>query len=113
MGVCGPGGEFKIYNTVAMSAEPGRKTAYSADIGWRVVWRRIGMEQNYKEIGSLLQIAPSTAHRIFTRFKVTGNVSPRIQPSRPNLRKLDDNHELLLIGIILDNPCVYLGRFAA
>ena len=45
-----------------MSAEPGRRTAYSPDIGWRVVWRCIGMEQGYKEIGAMLQIAPSTAH---------------------------------------------------
>ena len=90
------------------SAEPGRKTAYSADIGWRVVWRRIGMEQNYSEIGSKLQIASSTAHRIFTRFKVTGDVVPGTQPPRSLQRKLDDHHELLIIGILLDNPCVYL-----
>ena len=41
-------------------------------------------------------------------FKLTGEVTPKPQPQRPNKRKLDDHHELLIIGIILDNPCVYL-----
>lgn len=66
------------------------------------------MEQNFTEIAERLQIASSTAHRIFTRFKVTGDVCPRAQPLRSQQRKLDDCHELLIIGIILDNPCVYL-----
>ena len=91
-----------------MSAEPGRKTAYSADIGWRVVWGRIGMSQSYLEIANRLQIASSTAHRIFTRFRQTGDVAPRRQPLRLQYRKLDECHELLIIAIILANPCVYL-----
>ena len=91
-----------------MSIEPGRKRAYSADIGWRVVWRRIGMGQNFLDIASRLQIAPSTAHRIFTRFKVTGKVAPRKRVSSSSLTKLDDYHVLLIMGIILNNPCVYL-----
>ena len=97
----------------SMSAEPGRKTGYSADIAWRVVWRRIGLEQNFTEIASKLQIASSTAHRIFTRFKLTGEVTPKPQPQRLNKRKLDDHHELLIIGIILDNPCAYLREICA
>ena len=92
---------------MSFSAEPGRKTAYSADIGWRVVWQYIGMNYSFEDIGKRLQIAPSTAHRIFTRFKTTGDVS-RTQPSRPQHRKLDDHHELLIMGIILDNPCSYI-----
>lgn len=91
-----------------MSAEPGRKTAYTPDIGWRVVWRRIGMEQNFSEIAEALQIASSTAHRIYTRFRVTGDVAPRKQPLRRQHRKLDDCHELLVMGIVLNNPCIYL-----
>lgn len=96
-----------------MSAEPGRKTAYSADIGWRIVWRRIGLEQSFKEIGEKLQISQSTAHRIFVRFKATSNVTSLGQPSRPQHRKLDDCHELMIIGIILDNPCVYLREICS
>ena len=93
---------------VKMSAEPGRKTAYTPDIGWRVVWRRIGMEQSFSQIAEALQIASSTAHRIYTRFRVTGDVAPRKQPLRRQHRKLDDCHELLIMGIVLNNPCIYL-----
>ena len=35
------------------------------------------------------------------------------QPSRPQHRKLDDSHELLIIGIILANPCVYLREMCS
>lgn len=39
-----------------VSAEPGRTTAYSSDIGWRVVWQRLGMEVTFEQIGKQLQI---------------------------------------------------------
>ena len=73
-------GTFKT-NKMSCSAEPGRKTAYSGDIGWRVVWQYIGMNYSFEDIGIRLQIAPSTAHRIFTRFKITGDVAPKTQLS--------------------------------
>ena len=88
----------------ACSAEPGRTTAYSTDIGWRVVWQRLGMEYTYEQIGRWLQIAPSTAHRIFSRFKSTGDIAPREQPSRECLWKLDHHHELLIMAIACENP---------
>ena len=58
----GVSGKFEP-SKMSLSAEPGRKS----DIARRVVWRRIGLEQNFTEIASKLQIASSTAHRIFTR----------------------------------------------
>ena len=82
---------------IKMSAESGRKTAYSADIGWRVVWQHIGMRLTYKQIGTRLHIASSTAHRIFARFKTSGDVVPKMQPLRPQNRELDDHHELLIM----------------
>ena len=63
------------------SAEPFRTRAYSPDIGWRVVWQRLAMETSFEGIASRLQIAPSTAHRIFGRFKETGDVMPLKQPN--------------------------------
>ena len=98
---------------MALSAEPARTTAYSADIGWRVVWQHMGMNMTYKQIGSRLQIAPSTAHRIFNRFKATGDVVARRQPSRPEARHLDGHHEVLILGIICDNPTVYLREICS
>ena len=57
------------------SAEPARTTAYSPDIGWRVVWQRLGMDLTFKQIAQRLQIAVGTAHRIFKRFMDMGDVS--------------------------------------
>ena len=93
-----------------MSAEPGRKLPYSPDIGWRVVWQRLGMEMQFRDIASRLQIATSTAHRIFKHFEESGDVAPQKQPSRPHTRKVDDHHELLTTAIVIENPCMYLGE---
>ena len=60
-----------------MSAEPGRKTPYTRDVGWRVVWQRLGMERKFRDIARHLQIAVSTAHCIFKRFEMTGEVDPK------------------------------------
>ncbi len=90
------------------SAEPGRKAGYSPDIGWRVVWQRLSTEAPFKSIASRLQIAPSTAHRIFSRFRDTGDVKPQKQPKRESLRSLDEHHELLILGAVFSNPSLYL-----
>ena len=50
------------------SAEPARTTAYSTDIGWRVVWLRKEVGLDYKEIAVRLQIGIGTAHRIYHRY---------------------------------------------
>lgn len=89
-----------------MSAEPSRTIAYSDDIRWRVVWRRIGLEMTFKDIAFHLQIAPSTAHRIFTLFQLTGSVEPMM--SHQHYRKIDDHHELLILALVAENPCLYL-----
>ena len=39
---------------VIMSAEPGRKRAYSDDIKWRVVYQRIGMQKSFSRIAASL-----------------------------------------------------------
>ena len=90
-----------------MSAEPGRKTGYSADIGWRVVWRRLGMEMSFRDISKHLQIAVSTAYR--KRFEQTGSVVP-IGIKERSYCKLDEHHQLLIIALIMHNPCMYLSE---
>ena len=95
------------------SAEPSRTVAYTPDIGWRVVWQRTGMGMTFEQIATRLQIAASTAHRIYTRFEATGDVAPSKQPQRPFCRKLDNLHELLIIGLIHENPGMYLREICA
>ena len=68
------------------------------------------MDRQFREIAQHLQIAVNTAHRIFKRFEITGEVDPKQQPSRPFNRLLDDQHELLIIGLVAENPCLYLNE---
>lgn len=94
-----------------MSAEPGRKKAYSIDLRWRVVWQRLSMDLTYKEIAKNLSIAPSTAHSIFKLFEITGFVDPKTNTGyRREQHKLSDHQELIVIGMVLDCPSVYLNE---
>ena len=70
---------------VALSAEPGRKKAYSGDICWRVVYQRIGMHLTFEAIARNLNIATSTTHRIYSLFDRTGSVNPQT-----NLRSIGE-----------------------
>lgn len=96
---------------MALSAEPGRTSPYSGDIGWRIVWQKIGMGFSFRRIATNLQISVGTAHRIFNRFVVTGDVSPKKRPARPDLRRLDDTHELYILALIAEYPgIIYLSE---
>ena len=95
------------------SVEPARTKAYSADIGLRVVWQRSGMGKSFREIASSLHIGVGTAHRIYTRFVRTGDVIPLERSSRPECRKLDDLHELFIMGLICENPSLYIGEICS
>ena len=66
------------------------------------------MDSTFEQIGKRLQIAPSTAHRIFSRFRDTGNVAALKQPLREDTRKLDGHHELFILAMIHENPSLYL-----
>ena len=86
------------------STEPARTTAYSPNIGWRVVWQKIGIGLAFKEIATHLQIGVGTAHRLYARYVDTGDVALRTQPECPDKRKL----ELYMIGLIHENSAFYL-----
>ena len=94
--------------TTTMSAEPGRKSAYSPDIRWRVVWQRIGMELSFRQIALNLNISCSTAQTTFKRFERTGTVSRKEQRCRKELRSLSDTDELHIVGLVLKCPSMYL-----
>ena len=96
-----------------MSAEPLWTAAYSSDIGWRVVWLRISQECCFREISKRLQIGVGTAHRLFKRFELTGDVRPMGQSLRLDTRKLDGHHELYILGLIAENPGVNLQEICA
>ena len=90
-----------------MSAEPGRKRAYSTDVRLRVVYQRTGKGRNCCKN---LNIATSTAYRIFKQFELSGDVAAANPPScRPEFRMLDEQTELFAIGLIFESPtkCIY------
>ena len=66
------------------------------------------MEASFADIVSRLQIALSTAHRIFSQFKETGNVTPIKQPDVESMRKLDEHHKLLILVAVSSNTSLYL-----
>ena len=94
-----------------MSAEPGRRKAYSSDIRWRIIYQRVGMGLTFPDIARRLNIALSTAHRIFSIFECNGTVEPATRNTcRLQMRVLDQPGELYVIGLILHSPTLYLGE---
>ena len=67
-------------------------------------------ELSFSEIAKNLNIAVGTTHNIWSRFMLTGEVSAKKQPPRYNKRKLDDYEELLLTGLILEQPQLYISE---
>ena len=76
-----------------MSAEPGRKTAYSNDLCWRIVYQRIPMNLP-----------------LYWLFEESGTVDPLSLRKRLDCRRLDLCRELHVVGVILENPSMYLGE---
>ena len=66
----------------------------------------------FREISRHLQISTSTAHRIYRKFEETGDVSPVRCNRCPDHRKLDE-HEFLLITIVMENPCLHLHEMCS
>ena len=95
---------------MAHLAEPYRKKAFSVDLHWRVVYQRIAINLPFNDIAKNLNIAASTAHRTYTLFERTGKVDPVDSSSGRELRKLDRSGEVCVIGLILENPSMYLHK---
>ena len=59
--------QFKTTTQLSMacSADPGRKTAYSEDLRWRVVWQRLSCEMSYRGIAQSLNISLGTVRNVW------------------------------------------------
>ena len=66
------------------------------------------MGLSFQDIATRLQIGLGTAHRIYKKFEETGEVAPVKAGPRPNLHKLDEIHELYILGLLVENPGLYL-----
>ena len=88
------------------SAEPCRRSAYSPDIRWRIVWRRIGMEQSFREIARSLNISVGTAYNVMKIFEETGEVESKHREYTGFV--VDDQMSTAILAIIFENPTLYL-----
>ena len=77
-------------------------------VRWRVVYQRIGMHLSFEAIARHLNIATSTAHRIYSLFDRTGSVDPQTSKHKEYRRVLGPVNEVFVLGIILENPSMYL-----
>ena len=93
-----------------MSAEPGRKTAYSNDLRWRIVYQRIAVNLPLVKIAQNLNVGVSTVYRIYRLFEESGTVDPLSPQKRLDCRRLDLRSELYVVGVILESPSMYLGE---
>ena len=96
-----------------MSAEPGRKAPYSADIRWRVVWQRIGMDFSFRSIAKHLCISVGTVSNHLKRFEETGDVLPSKPMTSSYNRALDYNSNRSLCTSLVEKHNVNYGYGAS
>lgn len=57
-----------------------------------------------------LSLSLGTVHNVWKRFEETGEVAPTKQRARYNSRVLSQQYELLLVGLIMEDPTLYLSE---
>lgn len=90
-----------------MSCERDRKKAYAVDLRHRIIWQRYGMSLLAREISTNLCISVGTVYNICRLYTKTGAVDS-FKPNRTATRVLSPSDELVLIGLILAHPTLYL-----
>ena len=90
------------------SCEPGRSSAYSEDMRWRMVWQREALGYTYGQITQNLCVDKSTVSRTLELFYTTGSVSKRPYPKDKAFQKVTMPAQLLILQLVLDKPGIYL-----
>ena len=65
------------------------------------------MNLPFRDIARNVNVSVGTVHNIFTTLLHTGDVTSRTRP-RSDLRVLTSLEEMFIIGLVLNNPCLYL-----
>lgn len=68
------------------------------------------MGLSFRDIAKRLQIGLGSAYRLYKRFEQTGEFEAAKRSARPHTRKLDELHELHIIGLLIENPGLYLDE---
>ena len=83
------GGSNAHVHKFAMSCcEPGRRSAYSEDLRWKMVWQSEGLGLPNRIVAKNLCVDSSTVSRTLAVFRATGSVSKRPYPKHRGARKL-------------------------
>lgn len=67
------------------------------------------MELQMRTVAKNLSVSIGTVHNICKLFEETGSVAPG-KPDRTNTRLLSKYSELYIIGLLVENPSLYLGE---
>ena len=67
------------------------------------------MELPFREIAKNLSLSLGTVHSHYMRFEQTGEVAPT-RANRKGTRSLSEHEELFIVGLLLDDPSVYLSE---
>lgn len=90
------------------SCEPGRTSAYSEDLRWRIIWHREALRLGNQVIAQNLGVDKSTVIRTLELFHATGSVTKRSYPKERAFRKLTKPCTLLILNLVLQRPGIYL-----
>ena len=91
-----------------MSCERGRRSAYSNDLRWRIVWQRVALELDVKTISANLGIDASTVCRIVKKFNETGDVCKKKYPKDCRMKQLTKAIELIVLNLVINKPGIFL-----
>ena len=84
------------------SCEPGRCSAYSEDLRWRMVYQYEARDLTCDEVGANLCVDPSTVSRTVQLFRRTGHVSKKQYDTTNLPLQLTESIQILLLQIVLD-----------
>ena len=106
-----PCNKFKIItmsSTSRTSCEPGRTSAYSEDLRWRMVWQREALGLTNHAICRNLSVDKSTVVRTLELFHSTGSAAKRPYPTDRAYRELTSPGQLFILNLVLQRPGMYL-----
>ena len=103
-------GALELAAMAKTSMEPGRTSAYSDDVGWRMVYQHEVLRLSYRKIARNLNTDHSTVNRVLARFHATGDVMPTQQPGRRSDLTTIDELVLVILENVIERPDIYLHK---
>ncbi len=66
------------------------------------------MDLSFRKIASNLSLSVGTVHNVWKWYEVSGEVAATKQPARHESRMLGQQHKLLVVGLVMEDPALYL-----